>query len=142
MNPRVDFYLLTAGEDEGRDIAVCRLTQKAYRLGHRIYILTASPEESKELDRLLWTFNQGSFVPHRIYSEPLDPDTPVLIGHDAPPAIFNDVLIPLTSDIPSFFDRFARIAELVPAQETERAQARERFRLYRDRGCDVQTHNL
>ena len=141
MTTRVDFYLLSAAE-ESRALAVCRLVNKAYRLGPRVYILTTTPEESTELDRLLWTFNQGSFVPHRIYREPLDPDTPVLIGHNTPPAAFADVLIPLTSKIPEYFDRFARVAELVPADETERTAARERFRYYRDRGCTVQTHNL
>lgn len=139
---RIDFYLLPAAERHGKFLAACRLTHKAYRLKHRVYILTGNADESENLDRLLWTFNPGSFVPHELHAEAVDPKVPVLIGHDAPPAEFNDVLILLTAHAPEFLDRFDRVAELVSADDAERAGARERYRRYRDRGFDVQTHNL
>lgn len=139
---RIDFYLLSSADGNGKRLAACRLAHKAYRLKHRVYILTENQDESTSLDRLLWTFNPGSFIPHQTRAEPFDPALPVLIGHDAPPADFNDVLISLAPQVPEFFDRFQRVAELVSADEHERASARERFRLYRDRGFTVQTHNL
>lgn len=139
---RVDFYLLPPADEDGKHLAVCRLTQKAYKLKHRIYILTQTPGESEQLDRLLWTFNPGSFVPHEVHTKSVDDRLPVLIGHDTPPAEFKDVLINLARQVPSFFDRFDRVAELVGAEESERATARERFKVYRDRGVTVQTHNL
>ncbi len=139
---RVDFYLLPDTEPNGKHLAACRLVHKAYRLKHRIYILTGDADEAANLDRLLWTFSPGSFVPHQIHAEPADPIAPVLIGHGAPPAAFNDVLISLAPEVPEFFTRFGRVAEVVGASEQERARARERFRRYRDRGYTVQTHNL
>lgn len=139
---RVDFYLLSSANDNGKLLAACRLTHKAYRLKHRVYILTKNQDESTSLDRLLWTFHPGSFIPHQTRAEPFDPALPVLIGHDTPPAEFSDVLISLAPQVPDCFDRFGRVAELVGPDEHERAGARERFRLYRDRGCTVQTHNL
>lgn len=139
---RVDFYLLSDTDEDGRHLAVCRLTQKAYKLKHRVYILTETPAESEHLDRLLWTFNPGSFVPHQMQGEPIDERLPVLIGHAAPPAEFKDVLITLAPQVPEFFDRFERVAELVGSNESERGAARERFRIYRERGATVQTHNL
>ena len=139
---RIDFYLLPPSDDDTKHLAACRLAHKTYRLGHRTYILTATADESASLDQLLWTFSPGSFVPHKIYAEPLDPRLPVLIGHGAPPPAFTDVLISLAPSVPNFFERFARVAELVAAEDTERASARDRFRLYRDRGYPVQTHNL
>ncbi len=66
----------------------------------------------------------------------------MLVGHDAPPPEFNDVLISLAPKVLEFFERFERVAELVAPNEPERAAARERFRIYRDRGFSVQTHNL
>ena len=139
---RVDFYLLPAAEENGKALAACRLANKAYRLKHRVFIFTDGADASASVDRLLWTFHPGSFVPHRVQGDPADADFSVLIGHDEPPEEFHDVLISLAKDVPDFFDRFARIAEIVSADETERAGARERFRRYRDRGIDVQTHNL
>jgi DNA polymerase-3 subunit chi len=138
---RVDFYLLSNGE-QARPLAACRLAHKAYRLKHRVYVLAASPEEAAQLDRLLWTFNPGSFVPHGLHAGPVDPQLPVLIGHEAPPPEFADVLIALAPEAPAYAERFARVAEIVGPGEAERAAARARFRAYRERGFEVQTHDL
>lgn len=139
---RIDFYLLPSNEPDGKRLAACRLAHKAYRLKHRVYLLAADPQEVANLDHLLWTFSPGSFVPHRVYREPPAPVEPVLIGHEAPPEELRDVLISLVPQVPAFFQRFARVAELVAADEAERAGARARYREYRDRGFPVQTHNL
>lgn len=139
---RIDFYLLPPSDEDDKHLAACRLAQKAYRLKHRIYILAGTAEESEHLDRLLWTFNPGSFIPHQIHRNAVDPRVPVLIGHGEPPPEFNDVLISLAPQVPEFFERFERVAELVSPNEAERSAARERFRAYRDRGFAVQTHNL
>lgn len=138
---RVDFYLLPDADAGGKHLAACKLTHKAYRLGHRVYILTGSPEESEQLDRLLWTFSAGSFIPHGL-SQPPDPQLPVVIGHAEPPEDVNSVLISLAAQAPAFFDRFERVAEIVCSSEEDRARGRERFRFYRERGHPPQTHQL
>lgn len=140
---RIDFYLISdSNAGHGKHFAACRLAQKAYRLKHRVYILAEGPAEAKELDGLLWTFHPGSFVPHQIHNGAVDPHLPVLIGHDPPPAEFTDVLISLAPQVPEFFERFGRVAEIVGNEEQERAAARARFRAYRDRGFAVHTHDL
>jgi len=139
---KVDFYLL--GEGGGsRELLACRLAEKAWRLGHRVYVLAPDAPSANELDDLLWTFNQGSFVPHGIYRDPADADAhPVLIGHHEPPDACQDVLVSLAPDVPTWFGRFARVAELVAADEEQKIRARERFRFYRERGYPLETHNL
>ena len=139
---RVDFYLLDHATEGGKDAAVCKLVHKAFRLGHRIYILTHDHEDTQRLDRLLWTFSAGSFIPHGLGARPADADMPVLIGRDEPPAAHEDVLIQLTPQVPEFFSRFQRVAEVVDGSDDEKTRARERFRFYRDRGYVLQTHNL
>ena len=139
---RVDFYLLDYATEGGRDAAVCKLTHKAFRLGHRIYILTADVDIAQRLDRLMWTFSAGSFIPHGLGSRPEDADLPVLIGQEDPPAVYDDVLITLTPQVPECFSRFQRVAEVVIGDEQNKTLGRERFRFYRDRGYTLQTHNL
>ncbi len=139
---RVDFYLLETAENS-REHMACRLVEKAWRLGHRIYLLAPDAPASQALDELLWTFSQGSFVPHAVCAGAADADEhPVLIGHQEPPPALNDVLISLAPEVPAWFSRFARVAEVVGADETEKARARERFRFYRDRGYVLETHKL
>jgi DNA polymerase-3 subunit chi len=140
---KVDFYLLSTADPESRERTACRLAEKAYRLGHRVYLLVPDENSALELDELLWTFSQGSFVPHAVLAGSTDADThPVLIGHGEPPAALNDVLVSLAPDIPSWFSRFARVAELVGAAEDDKTRARERFRYYRERGYPLDTHNI
>lgn len=139
---RVDFYLIDHATEGGHDAAVCKLTHKAFRLGHRIYILTPDHSHAQRLDRLLWIFSAGSFIPHEVSSKTADADMPVLIGYDEPPAACEDVLIQLAPQVPECFSRFQRVAEVVGGSDAEKALARERFKFYRDRGYALQTHKL
>ncbi|OGI45837.1 MAG: hypothetical protein A2637_02770 [Candidatus Muproteobacteria bacterium RIFCSPHIGHO2_01_FULL_65_16] len=139
---RIDFYLLGDGAAGGMNLAACRLTDKAFRLGHRIYILATDAEHSRGLDQLLWTFSAGSFIPHALNSDAADAQLPVLVGHDDPPAVHADVLITLAARVPECFPRFQRVAEVVGNSDVDKHQARERFRFYRERGCELHTHNL
>ena len=143
---RVDFYLLNGDAAGGetamsKDMAVCRLTNKAFLLGHRVYIHTADAAEAQRLDNLLWTFSAGSFIPHAA-SHDASENMPVIIGQGAPPEAFDDVLISLAPQVPECFGRFQRVAEVVGPGDEDKRLARERFRFYRDRGYELQTHNL
>lgn len=144
---RVDFYLLEGDSAGGhdttvlKDMAVCRLTNKAFQLGHRVCIVTADAEHTQRLDALLWTFSAGSFIPHAPARDAVD-DMPVILGHNEPPPAFDDVLITLAPQVPECFSRFQRVAEVVGSTDEEKQLARERFRFYRDRGYELQTHNL
>jgi len=139
---RVDFYLLDKRTDS-REVFACRLTEKAWKAGHRVFMLAPDKSSATALDELLWTFSQGSFVPHGLYRSPEDVDVhPVLVGHTEPPDACHDVLVSLTDEVPAWFSRFARVAELVAGDETRKAQARDRFRFYRERGYPLETHNL
>jgi DNA polymerase-3 subunit chi len=139
---RIDFYVLPGQEPEGRFLLACRLAEKAYELGHKVYIHTASAGQAERLDDLLWTFRQGSFVPHTLYP-PVEGDlSPVLIGWDEVPAVEAEVLINLTDAVPTFFERFERVAELVDQNPQTLTQSRERFRFYRERGYAPTSHKL
>ncbi len=137
---QIDFYILDESGGENRPHFACRLTDKAYRQGRRVYIHTGSAGESQMLDRLLWTFREQSFVPHGL-ADAADPEiTPVIIGDGEPPEQADDVLINLSAAVPSFFSRFDRVAEVVDGQEEVVRASREHFRFYKDRGYPLNTH--
>ncbi len=142
MAPRIDFYVLPGQEPNGRLSLACRLAEKAYGLGHRVYLHAASPEQARQLDDLLWTFRQGSFVPHTLCPSAEGDASPVLIGSDEAPAATAGVLINLSDTVPVFFERYERVAELVDQQPSVLAKSRERFRSYRDRGYEPVSHRL
>ena len=109
--------------------------------------------DASKLDGMLWTFSQGSFIPHRLVGNSSEPpfEEPVLIGrHDLAAALPSasetnqkwDLMINLTAQVPEFFSRYDRVAELVDADPVRRENGRERFRFYRDRGYELTTHNI
>ena len=115
---RVDFYVLSASGANARLLFACRLAEKAYRLENTVHILTPDDGTADRLDELLWTYRDGSFVPHeRIARDSAEPESPVTISSD-PAAIRNrDLLINLGDSVPPVIDAFPRVAELVTSDE-------------------------
>jgi len=139
---QVDFYLLKSNVPRGRWTLACRLAEKAYGQGRRVYLHTGSGAESQSLDQLLWTFRDGSFVPHGLVGQADPQQTPVLVGHSQAPESEHDVLINLASEVPAFFSRFERVAEPLDQDPSSLGAGRARFRFYRDRGYPLQHHEL
>lgn len=137
---RISFYVLEAPDPGARLVYACRLAEKVYKLRQRIHAHVGSPAEAEALDDLLWTFRQGSFVPHEVLGEGKAPTTPVTIGTGEPPDA--DVLINLTAEVPAFVARFSRVAEIVDGTPESRGTGRARHRWYRDHGLEPETHTV
>ncbi|WP_123401893.1 DNA polymerase III subunit chi [Inmirania thermothiophila] len=137
---RIDFYVLEEPGTEPRRRLACRLAEKAFAQGHAVFLHAADEAEAAALDELLWTFRAGSFVPHARPGDPLAATVRVLIDAGAPPADMSDVLVNLHPDVPPFFSRFGRLAEIVTPDT--RAAARARYRHYQQRGYPLHTHRL
>ncbi|HEX6998552.1 MAG TPA: DNA polymerase III subunit chi [Gammaproteobacteria bacterium] len=142
---RVDFYILRDDSDTARLVLACRIAEKAMQQDQHVFIHSSSEAEARKLDELLWTFSQGSFVPHKI----VGPDggapalEPVLIGAGIDPAGPRfDVMINLADEVPEFFSRYERVVEPVDGNPARRQRSRERYRFYRDRGYPLATHEV
>ncbi len=139
---QVDFYVLKDASEQERLRFACRLTEKIVRMDKKVFIHTASSSQTHQLDDLLWTFQQGSFVPHEVFQVEQEHPAPVQLSHDAEPTVGDDVLINLATDVPLFFSQFERVAELVNQQSDTRTQGRKRYGFYRDRGYPLKTHEI
>jgi DNA polymerase III subunit chi len=122
-----------------------RLTMKLFDEGRRVRLLTLDEEMTEQLDRLLWTHVQGSFVPHCRLSAAIALDTPVWVDH-APThpgeAKHADVLINLAPNVPEFAGRFARVADVVGVEESAVAAGRGRFKKYKADGYAMTHHDM
>ncbi len=145
LSMQVDFYILETDAAREQLRTACRLAEKAWHKGHRVFIHTDSKETARSLDDMLWTYRQDSFVPHALFAQGVgdaEPVEPVLVGDGTAEPANIDVLINLGESIPSFADRSARVAEIVGAGESARRAGRVRYRDYRDRGITIQKYNL
>lgn len=148
---QVDFYILPESSDQARLALACRLADKAVQQRLDVFVLADSESEARQLDELLWTFAQNSFLPHRLAWELDAPaEEPILIGcreRAMPEAVTEethrwDVIVNLTPDVPETFGRYQRLAEIVDAEPGRREHGRVRYRYYRDRGYELKTHQL
>jgi DNA polymerase-3 subunit chi len=142
---QVDFYISESDSNDARLRLACKIVDKAFEHRHHVFVHGATDEEARQLDELLWTLSQGSFIPHRVVREPLTEPVrePVLIGMTDPPATGRwDVLVNLAAQVPEFFSRYERVAEVVDANPERRERSRERYRFYRDRGYKLNTHQV
>lgn len=140
---KVDFYVLSESGEMARQRFACRLAEKAYKLQNRVHICVSSPDVEQKLDELLWTFRDGSFVPHELLGAAAsEPVAPVTISSGTTMQVDCDLLINLASELPEAIGRFPRIAEVVSADDECRALSRQRFVDYRVQGHTLDTHNL
>ena len=140
---RVDFYILESSNPGGRMQFACRLMEKAYGLENTVYAHTATAADAHELDDLLWTFRQGSFIPHeRVGMASSSSSAPVRIGTPEECAAEGDLLINLDHTVPDFAGSFSRVAEIIGGDAATVQAGRARFKHYRDQGIEPVTHKI
>ena len=150
---QVDFYITDTNSHDSWLRLACRITEKAIKRKLSVYLHSESEKDAKKLDGLLWTFSQGSFIPHQLIGENsgLPLNETVLVGHGDLAAQLTaeseithkwDLMINLTTEVPEFFSRYDRVAELIDADPLRRESGRNRFRFYRERGYELTTHKI
>ena len=140
---RVDFYVLAQPDERARQLLACKLAEKAWRLDNSVYIHTKDRADAERLDELLWTFRDGSFVPHGLANRNDGTESsPIVIGCDTEAVAARDLLINLSDEIPGFAEGFPRVAELVTSDDNCKSLSRKRYAAYRDQGHDLTTHKL
>ena len=142
---QVDFYILGKDSVSALLKTACRIAEKAMKQQQHTYVKAQSEAQARNLDDLLWTFSQGSFVPHRLVEvgRAQDATEPVIVGFGGDPKDDNwQLIINLADAVPEFFSRYERVIEIVDANLERRAQGRERYRFYKERGYQLNTHNI
>ncbi|MFT3776714.1 MAG: DNA polymerase III subunit chi [Ottowia sp.] len=121
----------------------CRLLRKAHAAGGPVGVV-APPETLRQLDVALWSFSALDFIPHCAAAAPADvlAATPVVLAADCAALPHAGVLVHLGAEVPAGFERFERLIELVGTGDDDRAEARQRWRHYADRGYAIQRHDL
>lgn len=139
---RVDFYILGDANEERRLHYVCRLTEKAWRLGHTIWIHAPTGAHAEILDARLWTFDPAGFLPHERDDGGDPADCPVIIGTTMPGASGPDLLINELAEGVDDNCPATRIAEVVNQSPAIRDAGRSRYARYRDAGCELHHHRV
>ena len=134
MKSVANFYSI----EENHDIylCICKFVRRLFKKDKNIIIID-SEHKLEELDRLLWSFEQNSFLPHKIYNDGDIIDTPIILlsiqnldklkNFNKYTSIINNydnALLMLENDI--------EIYEFVDNNESNKSISRKKFLEYRE----------
>ncbi len=140
---RVDFYVLEAASAGARLKLACRLAEKAYLMAQSALIWHTDARELAELDEMLWTFMDGSFVPHdTLVAGEDESQAPVMLSAGIVPQTAFDVVINLAPSLPQCLAQTRRVAEIIDGDDGRRRAGRARFKAYRELGIQPASHNV
>lgn len=130
---QVTFYLMSEPDETGASACerlACQLAAESWSSGH-LYVHCADQAQAERLDELLWQLPPDRFVPHQLQGEA--GQAPVEIGHQPPKRRYAR-LINLAWEAPLFAGNFPQVVDFVPTDDTQKQQARERYKHYRQAG--------
>ncbi|UZE94982.1 DNA polymerase III subunit chi [Alkalimarinus alittae] len=143
---KADFYILNKRDHSDRLSFLARLIEKATRLGHNIYIHTSHSQQATEIDDYLWTYKIESFLPHELNSADVSSvpitSAPITIGFSEDCGSHNDLLINLANELPPFYKKFDRIAEIVIQNESVLKTLRDHYRQIKKDGTEALIHDF
>lgn len=135
---QIDFYFNVADKFK----LAASLSQKAQTQAARMFLYTPDEAATKQVEGLLWSFQQTSFVPHCRSHHALASETSTIVDHESEVLVHDDILLNLRTDCPAFFSRFHRLIEVVGNEESDKVAGRERYRFYLDRGYELRRHDM
>ena len=133
MRSVANFYSIEQNHDI--NLCICRFVKYLFKKDESVIIIDTR-NKLEELDRLLWSFEQNSFLPHKIYNDGDMIDTPIIllsIQNLDKLKIFNkytsiinnydNALLMLKNDI--------KIYEFVDNDESSKSKSRKKFLEYK-----------
>ena len=142
---QIDFYILPDTTLEARLDFACRLAETIAGKGYRLHLHAEDEAMALDLDERLWTFRPDAYLPHALLGGDLADSVAVTIGWEHPPEPLADTpmaMLNLAPDIPEWFSRFARVAEIINQHQQVLVAKRECWQTYKQRGYPVKAHQL
>ena len=136
MNETMVYFVETRTAEQ--PVAVCRWVERFYDQGKRVQVAAGSAAAAQNLDQLLWTFAQGSFIPHRISSARLTASEgaePVIITlEEAPLADLTVLICDAAVELESLLRYEAVVHFVLLDDAARRDESRALWQCLRDRG--------
>lgn len=145
---RADFYLIAKPRFREEPLRlVCELARKCHDAGEAqdryTLILARDRAQAERINEMLFDMGEDVFLPNQIAGDDSPEDdetTPILIATP-------DADVPMRAFVINLRDAavgegFERVLEVVPADPSAREPLRERWRQYKARGIEVNSHDM
>nr|WP_320051109.1 DNA polymerase III subunit chi [uncultured Desulfuromonas sp.] len=135
MPPVVEFIKLNKPE---KAKSLCLLSEEFFAQKKRILILVEDENQALTLDRFMWTWNKGSFLPHVWDNGAVEcHEESIAIGTREHNSNGATVLIAARPCHVEFMRQFKHVIEFAETYDEALVEAaRDRFRAWRECGCE------
>jgi DNA polymerase III subunit chi len=137
---QVDFYLLEQINLSACYRFSCRFAEQAYQADQALYYLVDTIDQAQQLNDLLWTWRDISFIPHCL--DNAEEAEKIRIGTSAPLSLEKYFLVNLTPHVLDFFTDFVVVIEIVPDESGAKKTAREKYKIYQQKEIKLNVHRL
>lgn len=123
-------------ERQEKALHLCRVAERHFSQGRRVLVVVDDENRAMTLDRFMWVWDKGSFLPHAQDNGALDClDEPVVISSKEQNPNQAKVLIMGSPCSLTFVSHFEIVYDFAETFDSDLAEAaRERFRTYRNHG--------
>ena len=133
MKSVANFYSIEENHDI--NLCICRIVRHLFKNDESIIIIDSN-DKLEELDRLLWSFEQNSFLPHKIYNNEDIIDTPIIllsIQNLDKLKIFNKYTSVINNydNALTMLENNIKIYEFVDNNESNKSKSRKKFLEYK-----------
>ncbi|MBA3660425.1 MAG: DNA polymerase III subunit chi [Gammaproteobacteria bacterium] len=138
----IEFYVLDVEASPRGWVKLCNLIENFYKSHDTLFILQDDEHAVEQLDRLLWTYKDDSFIPHQRYKlDDVNP-APIQLGVQLPPGKEQGTFINLTLAVPASYQTYSKVIEIVFEDPANKKAARIRYRQYLQDNCKISTQTI
>ena len=120
------------------ETALPKLLEKVLESGRRAVVVAASEERAEALNAALWTYDQGSFLPHGTARDGRPERQPVFLTADGANPNGAAVAVMVDGIAPADPGRYERCLDMFDGSDPAALEAaRARWRAHRERGDTV-----
>lgn len=143
---KVSFYVLPTSNETARQKLLLKLLEKAYIAEEPTLLYSDNQELLRSLDRKLWEIPGVDFLPHALVesSDDINDADFIYLSDKTWPFEERSLIINVHPIVPEDVKAglYPRIFEVITQDPQVLEESRNRFRLYRSLGFEIQTHKL
>ena len=120
------------------ELALPKLLEKALERGHRVIVLAGSKKRVDDLNAVLWTYENHSWLPHGAAKDGAATEQLIYLTADDENPNGADVLVAIDGQAPDDTDGYARIIDMFDGRNEDMVvAARLRWRRYLDHDLNL-----
>ncbi len=138
------FYIIKPdspqASSEGFEKYVLFLAHHFAKQGAKVYLHCTDKAQSEQIAEHFWQVEPEQFIAHNLVGEGPKYATSIEIGHqDVKPSWNRQLVINVAENETTFANKFTEVVDFVPCEEKAKQLARERYKIYRQAGYQLQT---